>query len=40
MKLGVVHKERMSRQTLTPYTAPFESPVGRKALIKVGSGLA
>jgi haloalkane dehalogenase len=39
MKLGVVHKERMNRQTLTPYTAPFETPAARKALIKAGSGL-
>lgn len=39
MKLGVVHKERMNRQTLTPYTAPFEDPAARKALIKAGSGL-
>jgi haloalkane dehalogenase len=39
MKLGVVHKERMTRETLTPYTAPFEDPAARKALIKAGSGL-
>ena len=39
MKLGVVHKERMNRQTLTPYTAPFETPAARKALIQAGSGL-
>ena len=39
MKLGVVHKERMNREVLTPYTAPFESPAARKALIRAGSGL-
>ncbi len=39
MKLGVVHKERMNRATLTPYTAPFEAKPARKALIKAGSGL-
>lgn len=39
MKLGVFHKERMTREVLTPYTAPFESPAARKALIKAGSGL-
>ena len=39
MKLGVVHKERMTREVLTPYTAPFETPAARKALIKAGSGL-
>ena len=39
MKLGVVHKERLNREVLTPYTAPFESPAARKALIKAGSGL-
>ena len=39
MKLGVVHKERMNRETLTPYTAPFETKPARKALIKAGSGL-
>jgi pimeloyl-ACP methyl ester carboxylesterase len=39
MKLGVVHKERMNRATLTPYTAPFETKPARKALIKAGSGL-
>lgn len=31
MKLGVVHKERMNRQTLTPYTAPFKKNPGRVA---------
>jgi haloalkane dehalogenase len=40
MKLGVVHKERLSREVLTPYTAPFETPAARKALIKAGSGLS
>jgi pimeloyl-ACP methyl ester carboxylesterase len=39
MKLGVVHKERVNREVLTPYTDPFESPAARKALIKAGSGL-
>lgn len=39
MKLGVVHKERLTREVLTPYTAPFETPAARKALIKAGSGL-
>ena len=39
MKLGVFHKDRMNRTTLTPYTAPFEDPAARKALIKAGSGL-
>jgi len=40
MKLGVVHKERLTREVLTPYTAPFEDPATRKALIKAGSGLS
>ena len=40
MKLGVVHKERLNREVLTPYTAPFEAPAARKALIKAGSGLS
>jgi len=40
MKLGVVHKERLTREVLTPYTAPFETPAARKALIKAGSGLS
>jgi pimeloyl-ACP methyl ester carboxylesterase len=39
MKLGVVHKERMNREALTPYTAPFETKPARKALIKAGGGL-
>ena len=39
MKLGVVHKNRMNREVLTPYTAPFETPDARKALLKAGSGL-
>ena len=39
MKFGVVHKERLNRDTLTPYTAPFETRAARKALIKAGSGL-
>jgi haloalkane dehalogenase len=39
MKLGVFHKDRMNRQTLTPYTAPFETKPARKALIKAGGGL-
>jgi haloalkane dehalogenase len=40
MKFGVVHKERLNREVLTPYTAPFESEPARKALIKAGSGLS
>ncbi len=39
MKFGVFHKDRMNRQTLTPYTAPFETIPARKALIKAGGGL-
>lgn len=40
MKLGVVHKARLNREVLTPYTAPFESASAQKALIKAGSGLS
>jgi pimeloyl-ACP methyl ester carboxylesterase len=40
MKFGVVHKERLTREVLTPYTAPFETPAAQKALIKAGSGLS
>ncbi len=40
MKFGVVHKERLNREVLTPYTAPFETLAARKALIKAGSGLS
>jgi len=39
MKVGVVHKDRMNREVLTPYTAPFEPPAARKALLQAGSGL-
>ena len=39
IKFGVVHKERLTREVLTPYTAPFEDAAARKALIKAGSGL-
>jgi haloalkane dehalogenase len=39
MKFGVVQKKRLNRAILTPYTAPFEDPAARKALIKAGSGL-
>ena len=39
MKLGVVLKDRMNREALTPYTAPFETTPARKALIKAGGGL-
>ena len=39
MKFGVAHKERLNREVLTPYTAPFETKEARKALIKAGSGL-
>jgi haloalkane dehalogenase len=40
MKLGVVHKDRLDREALTPYTAPFQDGAARKALIKAGSGLS
>jgi haloalkane dehalogenase len=40
MKFGVVHKNRLDRETLTPYTAPFKDAPARKALIKAGSGLS
>jgi len=39
LKFGVVHKDRLNREALTPYTAPFEDPAAQKALIKAGSGL-
>ena len=39
MKLGVVNKDRMNRETLTPYTAAFETKPAQKALIKAGGGL-
>ena len=39
MKLGVVNKVRMNREVLTPYTAPFEDPAARKALIQAASAL-
>jgi len=39
MKLGVVNKGRLNREVLTPYTAPFEGPAARKALLKAASGL-
>ena len=39
MQFGVANKARLNREVLTPYTAPFESPAARKALIKAGSGL-
>jgi haloalkane dehalogenase len=39
MKFGVVHKERLNREVLTPYTLPFENAAARQALIKAGSGL-
>jgi len=39
MKLGVVNKGRLNREVLTPYTAPFEDPAARKALIKAASAL-
>jgi pimeloyl-ACP methyl ester carboxylesterase len=32
MQFGVVHKDRLTREVLTPYTAPFESPAARQAL--------
>ena len=40
MKLGVEHKKRLNRETLTPYTAPFTDVAARKGLIKAGSGLS
>ncbi len=40
MKFGVVHKERLNRQVLTPYTEPFKDESARKALIQAGSGLS
>ena len=40
MKFGVVHKDRLDREALTPYTAPFEDAPARQALIKAGSGLS
>jgi haloalkane dehalogenase len=39
MQFGVANKARLNREVLIPYTAPFESPAARKALIKAGSGL-
>jgi len=39
MQFGVARKARITREVLTPYTAPFESPAARKALIKAGGGL-
>jgi haloalkane dehalogenase len=39
MKFGVVHKDRMNRDTLTPYTAPFDTKPAQQALIKAGGGL-
>ena len=39
MKFGVVHKDRMNRETLTPYTAPFDTKPAQQALIKAGGGL-
>ncbi len=40
MKFGVVHKDRLNRDALTPYTAPFVDSAARQALIKAGSGLS
>ena len=40
MRLGVVHKDRLNREILTPYTAPFEDEAAQKAFIKAGSGLS
>jgi len=39
MKLGVVNRGCLNREVLTPYTAPFEDPAARKALIQAASGL-
>jgi len=40
MKFGVVHKDRLNREVLTPYTAPFEDRAAQQALIKAGGGLS
>jgi len=40
MKFGVVHKDRLTREALTHYTAPFKDAPARQALIKAGSGLS
>ena len=40
MKLGVVHKERLTREVLTPDTAPFKDAAARQALIKGLSEIA
>ena len=40
MKLGVVRKDRLDREVLAPYTAPFNDAASRQALIKAGSGLS
>lgn len=39
MQFGVAQKALLNREVLTPYTAPFESPAARKALIKAGGSL-
>jgi len=39
MQFGVARKARITREVLTPYAAPFETPTARKALIKAGGGL-
>ena len=39
MKLSMVNQGRLNREALTPYTAPFEDPAARKALIKAASAL-
>lgn len=39
MQFGVANKALMTREVLTPYTAPFVTPAARKALIKAGGSL-
>jgi haloalkane dehalogenase len=39
MQFGVANKALMTREVLTPYTAPFVDPASRKALIKAGGSL-
>ena len=39
MQFGVANKAVLNREVLTPYTAPFETPAARKALIKAGGSL-
>ena len=39
MQFGVANKALMTREVLTPYTAPFVSSAARRALIKAGGSL-